>query len=72
MGMAKVAIQIGFSEDGTLQCAAPNMRPEQIVFLLEKAKYDLLASIQVGPPPAKIEAVPAGALSMLPGANGRN
>ena len=69
--MAKVAIQIGFAEDGTLQCAAPNMRPEQIVFLLEKAKHDLLASIQVGPPPAKIETVPAGALAGLPSMNGR-
>jgi len=70
MGMAKAAIVIGFDTEGHLQCEAPGMRPEQIVFLLEKVKYDLMATVQVGAPKS-VEAVPAGVLSTLPGLNGR-
>ena len=72
MGMAKVAIQIGFDEEGRLQCDAPGVRPEQIVFLLEKVKHDLMQTVQIGAPEQKIQAVPAGVLSTLPTLNGRH
>lgn len=66
MGMAKVLITIGLDEEGGLTLNAPSLRPEQVVFMIEKVKTDLLIQVKIGQPNL-VQTVPSQILPNLRG-----